>query len=443
MILDFLLRVKADTDTCKVTLCGDRIMPGDRLPMCELNATLDNPLWIRSHLIIPVVCRGETKKCVVSVTDTIENFLHNKFGVGAFAVHNGLFITNVQDTFMASTFDENCGFRVENRMVKIQKEHKSSPTTVDLHGCITIGQVVDKLGGSATYYNLQLLPDNEELDDFIIKTPPNRCIYITIPSSPITFALSESVSSAAKSGKILNNTISYGVYSHYLALEIYNNWVNKCDNVCQTVEKFQQILSYNTDELCLAHEELYTSLLSRVLDAFVSPFGCMHQMCLKQSRLDKSIITGCFPDFYCAVMKAGVASGKPLLVSDFRIDNYELAIGQSFGYCLNVAYYSSQHRPILAMPGTNKEFALYLCFVIGGDYSKLVIIEIGKADVDDTEKMTCLLTALKYGIEKIAETNYNKTLVVEPWQGKTLNFQLNRSRRVFVQTLFLYIHLFV
>lgn len=74
------------------------------------------------------------------------------------------------------------------------------------------------------------------------------------------------------------------------------------------------------------------------------------------------------------------------------------------------------------MPGTKKEFAFYLCFVISGDYSKLITIEIGKADVDDTEKMTCSLTALKYGIEKIAETNYNKTFVVEPWQGKTLNF---------------------
>ena len=60
--------------------------------------------------------------------------------------------------------------------------------------------------------------------------------------------------------------------------------------------------NYNTGELCLAYEEFYTSLLSRVLDAFLSPFGCMHQMCLKQSRLDKPSITGCFPDFYCARM---------------------------------------------------------------------------------------------------------------------------------------------
>ena len=66
----------------------------------------------------------------------------------------------------------------------------------------------------------------------------------------------------------------------------------------------------------------------------------------------------------------------------------------------------------------------FICLVIGGDHSKFITIEIGKAD---TEKMTCLLTALKYGIEKIAETNYNKTFVVEPWQGKTLNFQLNGS----------------
>lgn len=183
-----------------------------------------------------------------------------------------------------------------------------------------------------------------QLDDFIIKTPPNRCIYITIPSSPITFALLESVSNAAKSGEILKKTVSYGIYSHYLALEIYNNWVNnKCDNVCHTVEKFQQILSYNTDEVLLTHEEFYTSLLSCVPDAFVSPFGCMHQMCLKQSHCNKLSSNRCFPDFCCAVMKADDTPGKPLLVSDFKIQNYEFARDQSFGYCLNVAYYSSQH----------------------------------------------------------------------------------------------------
>ena len=44
------------------------------------------------------------------VKATIKNFLHNEFGVGAFAVHNGSIIRNVQNTFMRSMFDENCGF---------------------------------------------------------------------------------------------------------------------------------------------------------------------------------------------------------------------------------------------------------------------------------------------------------------------------------------------
>ena len=77
-------------------------------------------------------------------------------------------------------------------------------------------------------------------------------------------------------------------------------------------------------------------------------------------------------------MKVDDTPGKLLLVSDFKIQNYEFARDQSFGFCLNVAYYSSQHRQIFSIPGTKKEFSLYLCFVISGDYSKLVTIEIVK-----------------------------------------------------------------
>ena len=70
-VANFLLRVKADTDTCKVTLCGDHIIRGDCRPMNELKTTVDNPLWIiREIKVYTKFDEGPTKLQLCSPYDT-------------------------------------------------------------------------------------------------------------------------------------------------------------------------------------------------------------------------------------------------------------------------------------------------------------------------------------------------------------------------------------
>lgn len=77
--------------------------------------------------------------------------------------------------------------------------------------------------------------------------------------------------------------------------------------------------------------------------------------------------------------------------------------------------HSDTPRPIVALPGTKNQFALYLCFsvVIDGE-SKLVTIEIGKALVQNNNKMRMLLSALKCAVDEIANGDYSGCFVVEP-----------------------------
>jgi len=55
-----------------------------------------------------------------------------------------------------------------------------------------------------------------------------------------------------------------------------------------------------------------------------------------------------------------------------------------------------------------KKFELYLCFVIGGDNSKLVTIKINEAVVNDSEAMVRFFSAVKFGVNKMFMAKYNR-----------------------------------
>jgi len=52
------------------------------------------------------------------------------------------------------------------------------------------------------------------------------------------------------------------------------------------------------------------------------------------------------------------------MVDDIKLNDKEfnIALAQSFGYCMDVLMHSDKPKPIIAMPGTKKQFCLYLCF---------------------------------------------------------------------------------
>ena len=78
-VANFLLSLKVDTDTCKVTLCGDRILPGDRRPMYKLNTTFDKPLWIRALREFEIYTKLDERPTIPQLCspyyDTVANFL--------------------------------------------------------------------------------------------------------------------------------------------------------------------------------------------------------------------------------------------------------------------------------------------------------------------------------------------------------------------------------
>ena len=332
---------------------------------------------------------------------------------------------------MKTGFNANNGFCVKRRVVCIKKEHQECQD-IDLSGYQTIKDVVDKLKGSGAYHGSELLKGDEIVDQFIIRTPNNRYVFITMPcDAPAQFVLSQSVSSAASKDEgieIFRKTVDYPVHFHYLAIEIHNKWADK-DGVDDIVTNFQNILSFNGDQNLLSDEELYTSLLSRELDTFLSPaYGCVHQITMRHSK-KSSTSSKSLPDFYCASMWQEGIPAIPVLAADFKIKStdYRTALAESFGYCLDVVHNTKSFRPIITIPGTKEKFALYLCFGIGGEAPKLVTIKIGEAMVNDRIEMSCFFSALKFAVQHVANAANTMSFVVEPWSGLTLQLPLNSS----------------
>ena len=52
---------------------------------------------------------------------------------------------------------------------------------------------------------------------------------------------------------------------------------------------------------------------------------------------------------------------RPLLVGDFKLDDFEYAKVQTFGYCMAIVN-EACGIPFIAMPCTRKQFVMYVCF---------------------------------------------------------------------------------
>ena len=110
---------------------------------------------------------------------------------------------------------------------------------------------------------------------------------------------------------------------------------------------------------------------------------------------------------------------------------FNVALAQSFGYCMDIFTHLDTPRPIVALPGTKKWFGLYLCFlVVVGKESKLVTIEIGRASIQNNDEMRSFLSALKFAVDEVATNKYNGNFCVEPKRGLFLQW-LNSSKQVY------------
>ena len=434
--------VKQDLDS-RVMQGGQILSDSDCEMISVLKTTSDNPVCISSWIKIPVTNKGKTRTYCVKATQLIKEFVQGEFGQNAFAYNDETTLkVNTDQMFKNTYYNENCGFSVDNRKVLVMMQH-SSKREVDLSDCRCIGDVVKKLNGQAAYdfHTYTQLDEEMVLDTFIMKNKQGRCcIFITSLSIPVVFKSSHSVSHAAKTNDgqaITKHVASYEVYSHYLAVEIYDSWKFEQPECKSVVAKFQHILQCMEHNFHLAHETFYTSIIAQELDRFLKDcveddIASFHRIPIKHNK--NSATTDSYPDFYFAQVHNGIPT-KALLATDFKKEDedYGIAEVESFGYCLDILHHSRSFNPILAIPGTTKKFALFICFPIGGAQTNLASIKIGEADVHDTRQMNHFFSALKYAVKRITSINYREAFVVEPKEGIQLRFALNQSKSVFLR----------
>ena len=397
----------------------------DRL-VCKINGRI----CIKSTVEIPIYFENDFSPVykTVEVMSTIKQVLETYFGGSIFAIDEKGVKIPMDCTIKSRGFHKSKGFSVKSWVVHIQTEYHTEDR--DLSGFQNIRDVLKDLDGSVAFYRENQLSSIEPVLQFITRTPPNRSMFISVQPQTAHFYFEESISTAAKSRSghaILKKTVEYEIYSHWLALRMYENWRNN-EEVPAIVNNFQRILHCEYRDVLATHEAFYTSLLSHELDTFLSPLCCLHQMPIKHASKSKNQ-SPAIPDFYCTNFNESLPK-LPLLAADFKVNEFETAKVQSFGYCQVLANHSL--RPILAIPGNKDKFELYLCFVIGGNVSQLVTIKINEAGVLDSKAMGCFFSALKFGINSIIALDA-VSFVVEPIRGLQLRYPLNSSKRVYLK----------
>ena len=385
-----------------VVMHSDEIVPQFRCRKKEIStykASTGNPLWIRTRIQIPI----NDRLYEIRPTLPIGQYVRDTFGSTYFAFMPPIRILQENATCISEGFNESRGFSVKSRMVTIQI--LSDRRDVDMTGCNTIQDVADKVNGQEVIYNGITLDKAVSLDEVIMKEK-GKCIF-TIRLSPqsVVFAMETSVSAAASNtnnDSIMNKTMCYKVYSHYLALTLYEAWsgAKKQVKIQKIIDNFRNILSDTHPQggIYVDHEKTYTAFLSGELGHFLDTHLCLHQPSLSHKTRGVSV-----PDF-CICRDSVVTT--PIVVADFKKsdDDFIKATSQSFGYAQDVLTYSNSNNPIVAIPGTSKRFALYLCFKSRTSQfkPKLITIKIGEALVTDNLEMTGFLAALKCAVEEIA-----------------------------------------
>lgn len=253
---------------------------------------------------------------------------------------------------------------IKSKKVLIRKG-SDKEKLVDLTTCIDICDVLTMLNGTEAYYNGKKLNPRDSVDDFLFQTPSNRLLFLLVSSTkPPSFYLSSSVSACAndksKRLQIESKLEMRQVSSHWLAIEIYNQWTDDgTDRFKDIVNNFQKIMGCREHEFLLDYEKFYTSLLSLELNKLVENVHSIHQVLFKHTKSDGTLGES-VPDF-CLVTSEGIPN-RCLLIADFKKTDFEQALVEGFGYCLDVVHQTHSFEPIIAIPGSMEKFSLYLCF---------------------------------------------------------------------------------
>ena len=148
------------------------------------------------------------------------------------------------------------------------------------------------------------------------------------------------------------------IYFHWLAIDIYDSYrkpnnIND-DTVNAFTDNIKKLVSSNfieEDKILVECESSFTAFLCQEFQrCFHREVICLHQATIKHNP------NHCRPDLYFASNEM-----SPLLVGDFKLDDFGYAKVQTFGYCMAIVN-EVCGIPFIAMPCTSKQFVMYVCF---------------------------------------------------------------------------------
>ena len=159
----------------------------------------------------------------MSANQDIESYVKSTFGNTAFAFVQS-YVLPAGATCRSAGIYKSTGFTVK-RTILVKRQHRGE-TYEYLSKCKDISEVVRKLQGDLVYCsNNRLLQPLKLLDDVIIESDNNFFLYVTSKTGAASFIFSHSILTTAKQqngAAIFAKTKEYGIYSHYLAVKLYD-----------------------------------------------------------------------------------------------------------------------------------------------------------------------------------------------------------------------------
>lgn len=394
----------------------------------------DETIHLLTKIDVTINFEGENVTIPCKLDDTLENVVYSQIGT-----RQGYCVYNNERMILEPSFTLNQLTSSASLYVIVKCALFSTNVTlntIDLSKYVNMRALMRKFNIVEVWYDASRVNPAQIMSDFIYQSyHTERHLHLALvsnPSASLYFSV-KSISAVAKKepGKIMDNVEErFTVQLHWLTIAIYDNFENQSNNsnaiVNSAADNISELLStefIEDDCVLLDHKLSYTAILCQEFQrCFDRTVLCLHQPYVKHSH------TGCRPDFYFVSSNL-----RPLLVSDFKMEKFDIAKVETFGYCMAIVNQIGCSKPFIAMPASKKIFSMYLCFsriVPLSGKSQLLPIEICKVDPKDSLQMRGFINTLIFAIKNISNFTI-ESFQVQPQPELILTTPLNAHNCVY------------
>ena len=366
----------------------------------------NNTIELTTQINVNVMFKEENFITPYNLRDTVESVVHHEVGeIGSYFVFNdeGKVLshsTTLLELSESGSLDLVCLIIKSALFMTNLGLNK-----VDLTKYRTMGRFMQSYHFCEVHYNNKHVKPEQTMSDFVYRSfHMDRCLQVVVDPDAIRTSHFSNIGVISQVAKNEPQKISKKVdkqckiYWHWIAIAIYDHYTfpsnaSDDDTVNTIADNIKKLVSTDVinDKILVNYEVNFTALICQQFQrCFDHEVLCLHQAVIRHPPNHAK------PDLYFVSKDL-----TPLLVADFKSEDFGSAEIETFGYCMAIFNVISS-KPVIAMPCTKKKIIMYICFSQTSPFSSessllpIKICEINPKDGNEMREFIKLLISAIY-----------------------------------------------